>query len=37
MWGTLVRFNIIVIANKTCSGIEQKIISQLLDLSFPYK
>jgi hypothetical protein len=26
-----------VIANKTGSGIEQKIISQLLDLSFPYK
>jgi hypothetical protein len=26
----------IVIANKTGSGIDQKIISQLLDLSFPY-
>jgi len=36
-WGALVRFNMIVIANKTGIGIEQKIISQLLELSFPYK
>jgi hypothetical protein len=36
-WGTLLTFNIIFIANKTASGIEQKQISQLLDLSSPYK
>jgi hypothetical protein len=30
MWGTLVRFDIIVIANKTGSGNEQKIIHKTL-------